>query len=165
MVVLILGIMAAVAIPSFSPPDPQRLDSAAQEIADAMRFARSEAMRLGEPRGFTQNSSQKRIRLFRADTGTSPWSLVYDVYHPVSKQIYDITLDTHPFAKADNVVATRVYRGACNQKRKVYFDADGIPRCTNPKTVLLQQYDVTLSLGTQTRVVSLNSITGQVSVQ
>jgi type II secretion system protein H len=164
-VVLILGIMAAVVIPSFSTPDPQRLDTAAQEIADAMRFARSEAMRLGEPRGFSQNSSQKRIRVFRPDTGSSPWSLVYDVYHPVSKQIYDITLDTHPFAKADNVVATRVYRGACNQNWKVYFDASGIPRCTDPETVLLQQYDVILSLGTQTRVVSLNSITGQVSVQ
>jgi type II secretory pathway pseudopilin PulG len=160
-----LGIMAAVVVPSFSSPDPERLDTAAQEFADAMRFARSEAMRLGEPRGFTQNSSDKRIRLFRPDTGTSPWSLVYDVYHPVSKQIYDITLDTHAFAKADSVVATRVYRGACNQQWKVYFDAGGIPRCTDPASVLLQQYDVTLSLGTQTRVVSLDGITGQVSVQ
>jgi len=157
--------MAAVVVPSFSSPDPERLDTAAQEIADAMRFARSEAMRLGEPRGFTENSSQKRIRVFRPETGTLPWTLVYDVYHPVSKQIYDITLDTHAFAKADSVTATRVYRGACNQDWNVYFDAGGIPRCTDPETVLLQQYDVTLSLGTQTRVVSLNSITGQVSVQ
>jgi Tfp pilus assembly protein FimT len=165
MVVLMLGIMGAVVIPSFSSPDPERLDIAAQEIAAAIRFARSEAMRLGEPRGFTQISSQKRIRVFRPDTGTLPWTLVYDVYHPVTKQIYDITLDAHPFAKADSVVATQVYRGACNQNWKVYFDASGLPRCTDPETVLLQQYDVTLSLGTQTRVVSLNSMTGQVSVQ
>ena len=96
MVELMLGIMGAVVIPSFSSPDPERLDIAAQEIAAAMRFARSEAMRLGEPRGFTQNSSDKRIRVFRPDTGTLPWTLVYDVYHPVTKQIYDITLDTHP---------------------------------------------------------------------
>ena len=165
LVVLILGIMAAAVIPNFSSTDPAKLDLAAQEFADAMRFARSEAMRLGEPRGFRQQSSQKRIRVFRPETGTSPWTLNYDIYHPVSKKLYDITLDNHPFAQVDDVTHNRVYRGTCNQAGNVYFDNSGIPRCVNPETVLLQQFDITFTLGSHSRMVSLDTITGQVSIQ
>lgn len=164
-IVLILGIMAAVVMPNYSSSDPSKLDLAAGEIADAMRFARSEAMRLGQPRGFRQQSVQKRIRVFRADTATAPWTVIYDVYHPLSKKLYDIDLDNHPFAKADSITATSAYRGTCNQNGNVYFDSNGIPRCTDPETVLLDQFDVTLTLGGHTRVVSLNSFTGQVTIQ
>jgi len=164
-VITILGIVAAVAIPDLSTSDPTRLDLAAEEIAQAMRYARSEAVRSGEPHGFRQQSGAKRIRVFRPDISTSPWTLKYDVYHPVSKQLYDVDLDTHAFARADNLSHTRVYRGTCNRKTNVYFDSSGTPRCTDPETVLLEQFDVTLTLGDHTRVVSLHSLTGRVSVQ
>ena len=165
LVVLILGIMAAAVIPSFFSSNPQKLDLAAQEFAEAMRFARSEAMRTGNPTGFRQQSSQKRIRVFNLEVNTAPWTLIYDVYHPVSKKIYDIQLDTHPFAQADSVAHNRVYRGTCNKPGNVYFDASGIPRCSDPETVLLDQFDVTFTLGSHTRVLSLVSITGQVTIQ
>jgi type II secretion system protein H len=164
-VVLILGIMALVVIPDSTPSDLQKLDLAAQEFAAAMRFARSEAIRLGQPRGFRQQSSQKRIRVFRPDTSTSPWTLNYDVYHPVSKKLYDIDLDSHAVARADNLVHNRVYRGTCNQAGIVYFDGSGIPRCTDPETVLLQQFDVTFSLGGHSRVLRLDSVSGKVTIQ
>jgi len=164
-VVLILGIMAIVVIPDSAPSNQQKLDLAVQEFAAAMRFARSEAIRLGAPRGFRQQSSQKRIRVFRPDTGTSPWTLNYDVYHPVNKKLYDIDLDTHAVARADSLVHNRVYRGACNQAGIVYFDSSGIPRCTDPPTVLLQQFDVTFTLDNHSRVLRLDSISGQVSIQ
>ena len=164
-VVSILGVVALVAIPDFSSSNPQTLDLAAEEFADAMRYARSEALRTGEPRGFRQRSATKRIRVFRPDTGTSPWTPNYDVYHPVSKQLYDINLNKHPFAKADTVTRNRVYRGTCNKPRNVYFDNNGIPRCTDPETVLLEQFNVTLTLGTHTRVVTLHGITGRVTIQ
>jgi len=164
-VITILGIVAAVATPDLSAPDPTRLDLAAEEIAQAMRYARSEAIRSGEPRGFRQQSRAKRIRVFRPDISTSPWTLNYDVYHPVSKKLYDVDLDTHPFARADSLSHNRVYRGTCNKKTDVYFDSSGIPRCSNPETVLLEQFDVTLTLGGHTRVVSLHSLTGRVTVE
>jgi hypothetical protein len=163
--VLILGIIAAAVIPHFSSTDYSRLDLAAREYADAIRFARSESMRLGEPRGFNQNSAQKRIRVFRADTDATPWAPVYDIYHPVSKKLYDIRLDTHPFAKADSVSVTPAFRGGCNQIDTIYFDVNGIPRCIDPQTVLLDSFDLTLTLDGESRVVSLQSITGQVILQ
>ena len=164
-VVIILGVAAAVAIPDISTTNPNKLDLAAEELAQAMRYARSEALRTGEPRGFRLQSTEKRIRVFRPDTSSSPWTLNYDIYHPVSKMLYDIDLDTHAFARVDSLSHNRVYRGTCNQQGSVYFDSSGIPRCTNPETALLEQFDVTLTLGSHTRVVSLSAITGRVTVQ
>ena len=165
LVISILGVVAAVAIPNFSATDPGKLDLAADEIAEAMRFARSEATRTGSPRGFQQDSSQKRIRVFRPDMSATPWTPVYDVYHPVSKKLYDIQLDAHPFASADGISHSRIYRGTCNQSGSVYFDSNGTPWCADPETVLLQQFDVTLSLGPFSRVVTLHGVTGRVTIQ
>ncbi len=165
LVVLILGIMAATVIPNFISPDPGRLHLAAQEYADAMRFARSEAMRLRVPFGFSQDSASKRIRVFRAATNAEPWTETYNVYHPLNKKIYDIRIDQHPFAGADTAIALSQYRGTCNKVDSVYFDADGVPRCLDPQTVLLERYDITLEAGDQQRVVSLEPIPGQVTIQ
>ena len=164
-VVTIMGIVAVVAIPSLPSSNPQTLELAAEEFSNAMRFARSEAMRLGKPYGFRQYSSQKRIRVFRPDTGGSPWTLNYDVRHPLSKQLYDIQLDSHPFAAADSLSHNHVYRGTCNTPGSVYFDSNGSPWCADPETVLLEQLDVTLTLGSHSRVVTLHGITGRVTVQ
>ncbi len=164
-VVVILGIIAAVAMPDLSSTDLGKLDLAAQEFANAMRFARSEAIRAGEPRGFRQQSSQKRIRVFRPDTSTSPWTLNYDVYHPISKKLYDIQLDSHPFANTDTISRNSVYRGTCNNQGNIYFDSSGTPWCADPETILLKQFYITLNLGSHSRVVTLHSITGRVTVQ
>ena len=164
-VVSLLGIVAAVAVPNYSSVNPQPLDLAAEEIANAMRFARSEAMRLGRPIGFRQHSVNKRIRVFRADTGTAPWTLNYDVHHPLSKHLYDVELDSHPFAAADSVSHNRVYRGTCDKPGNVYFDGNGTPWCADPETVLLEQLDVTLTLGSHSRVITLHGISGRVTVQ
>ena len=164
-VIIILGIAASVAIPDISTTNPGKIDLAAEEFAQAMSFARSEAIRTGQPHGFSQQSSAKRIRVFRADTGTSPWSLIYDVYHPLSKHLYDIQLNTHPFALADNLNRVVSFKGTCNVTDNIYFDSNGIPRCADPETILLQQFDLTFTLGNHTRVVTLHGITGRVTVQ
>ena len=164
-VILILSIVAVVAMPNVSTGDEAKLELASQEVAQAMRFARSESLRIGEPRGFRQQSSPQRIRVFRADMGTSPPTLVYDVYHPVSKHLYDIELDKHAFAAVGTISHNRTYRGTCNNPGNVYFDANGTPWCADPENILLEQFDITLSLGAHTRVVTLNGITGRVTVQ
>ena len=164
-VISILGVVAVAAIPDFSSGEPARLDLAAEEFAKAMRFARSEAIRTGEPHGIRQPTDKKRIRVFRPDTGTSPWTLIYDVYHPVSKRLYDIRLSTHPFAYADSIDRTFNYRASCNQPGNIHFDRNGIPRCTDPENVFLEQFEVTLKLGAHKRVVTLHGITGRVTIQ
>ena len=165
LVVLILGIMAAAVIPSFFSSDSSRLDLAAEIQAEAMRYARAEAMRRGEPIGFRQQNVQKRMRVYSLDTGTAPWTVNFDVYHPVSKKLWDIKLDEHPFAYADTVSANRVFQGTCNTFSNVYFDPNGIARCADPETVPVELYQVTLTLNGISRTVSLDGFSGKVTIQ
>ena len=165
MVVSILGVVAVVAVPGFRSAEPRQLELAAKEFAEAIRFARSEAVRLGEPRGFRLQSSTKRIQVFRADTSTAPWTPVYDIYHPVSRKPFDIELDKHPFAAAENLNRNTTFRGTCNKTGDIYFDRSGTPWCADPETVLLEQFDITFTQGVYTRVVTLHGLTGRVTVQ
>ena len=164
-VVAILAIAALIVVPQLSATDPARLDAAAHEFAEAIRFARSEAIRTGQPHGFRQQNAQKRMRVYSLDTATSPWTLIYDVYHPVTKKLWDIKLDEHPFAKADTVTNVRVFRGTCDNFSNIYFDRTGIARCANPETILVDSFDITLTLGNHSRVVTLDGVSGHVSVQ
>ena len=165
LVVAILGVLALVVIPQFSSPDPNKLELAAEIQAQAMRFARNEALRRGEPIGFRQQNAQKRMRVFSLDTGTAPWTVIYDIYHPIHKQLWDIRLDEHPFAAADDVSTTKVFRGTCNKPSNIYFTAQGLARCADPETVPVERYDVTVTLGEHTRTVSLDGFTGKVTIQ
>jgi len=164
-VIFILGVAASVVIPDISTTNPGKLKIAAEEFARAMRFARSEALRTGQPHGFSQQSTAQRIRVFRPDTGASPLTLNYDVYHPLSKHLYDIQLNGHPFALADQLNLVVSFKGSCNDTDNIYFDSNGIPRCADPETILLQQLDLSFTLGNLTRVVTLHGITGRVTVQ
>ncbi len=164
-VVLIMSIVAVIAVPYLPAGNLDKLTLAAEEVASAMRYARSESIRLGSPLGFRQESAQKRIRVFRGDTGTNPIGLVYDIYHPLSKNLYDIDLNTHAFAEADALSDGRIYRGTCNDPENVYFDASGTPWCANPGNILLEQFEVKLVMGPHMRVVTLHGITGRVTVQ
>ena len=152
-------------VPSFFSSDSSKLDAAAEIQAEAMRFARTEAVRRGKPMGFRQQNGQKRMRVYSLDTSTAPWTTLFDVYHPVTKKLWDIKLDEHPFADADVVTANRVFQGSCNTFSNVYFDDHGIALCADPETVPVVRYEVILTLGAETRTVSLNGFSGKVTIQ
>ncbi len=164
LVVLLLAITAVVAMSNMAVNDQYKLDQAAKEIAQAMRYARSQAMSLNAPYGFRQQSVAKRMRVFRLDTSTSPATLEYDVYHPVSKKLYDIQFDNHPTAAVDSITRQADFFGTCNQGHKVYFDGQGIPWCTDPSNIMLDHFQVILELKGHTRVVTLEGRTGRVSL-
>lgn len=165
LVVAILGVIALVVLPELSSTDPTKLDLAAETIAEGMRYARTEATRRGQLMGVRQTNDPKRIRVFSLDTGTSPWAPVYDVYHPVSKKLWDIKLDEQPFAAIDTSTSNRIFRGTRNKPANVYFDMHGTAGSANPETVLVERYDVTLTLDNHTRTVSLDGVTGKVTIQ
>ena len=164
-VVVIIGLLATVMTPSKSPGESVKLALAASEIADAMRFARSEALRLGVARGVRAQSVEKRVRVFRMDTVTSPATLVYDIYHPVDKRIYDRNLGQEPFDFTGGINQVPVFRGTCDSPEDIYFAADGTPWCADPDDVLVENLVITLTLGFETRTVTLQGINGRVTVQ
>ncbi len=166
--ITILGFAALLAIPSFSASDHAKLELAAEEYAQAMRYARSLAMQQGAPFGFRNPPGADditRIRVFRVDTSTNPWTPIYDVYHPLSKNLYDIDLKSHRFAYSETVNRATTFRGACNTVGNTYFDANGTAWCADPEDVLLEQLDITFSSGLISRVVTLHGISGRVTIQ
>jgi len=165
LVLMVLGVVAVAAIPDLSSSNSHRLELASEEIAEAMRYARSEALRSGEPRGFQLQTTEVRIRVVSADTSSNPWTPRYDVEHPGVHNFYDIDLATNPNASIDEMSRNAVFHGNCNNPDLVYFDASGIPWCGDGGGPLLEQYDVTLSFGSRLRVVSLHGITGRVTVR
>ena len=165
LVLMVVGIVAVAAIPDLSSGDHHRLKLAAGEIAGAIRFARSEALRTGEPHGFQLQTTDARIRVISADTGSNPWTPRYDVEHPGDHDFYDIELADHPYATIQVIVRNASFHGSCNDPDMIYFDTRGTPWCGDGSGPLLEQYDLTLSFGGQSRVVSLHSITGRVTVQ
>ena len=164
-VVGLLALIAAAAIPGSNHGEQKQLDLAAAEFAAAIRFARSESIRTGEPHGFRFLANEHRIRVFSADTSASPWTWIWDVYDPVSKQPYDVTFPADLSAIDPPVTHTFVYRGTCNTQGAVYFDTNGTPRCLQPETVLLDSYRLDFFTLTAQRSVSLDGITGRVTVQ
>lgn len=164
-VVTIIGLAATVAMPSSSSGDAVKLDLVAAEVADTIRFARSEAMRLGVARGFRQQSTAKRLRVFSMDTITTPATLVYEVYHPVDKHLYDREFERQPFAFTGTMNRNATFWGTCNDPENIFFDANGTPWCVDPDNVLVNRFDVTLTLGQGSRVVTLDGITGRVTIQ
>ena len=152
-------------MPTPSSVTGRKLDVAASEVASAIRYAHSESWRTGQPHGFEQPAGTERIRVFRLDTGATPPVPVYDIYHPVTRQLYDIDLDGLSSAAVDSIALSASYRSACTQPERIAFDMNGTPWCTNPDTVLLESFELTLSLGTASRVVYTDGMTGRVSVQ
>ena len=164
-VVTIMGIIAAVAIPDSSSGDPYKIELAAAEVAAAIRFARDQSILTGQPHGFELITADRRIRVYRADTGTTPATPIYDQYHPVSKKLYDIDLDTHPFVAAASITSTTSFQATCTASNRIEFDATGTAWCGDPATALLRTMDLALSHGKHTLIVSLSGITGRVIAQ
>ena len=165
-VVTILAIVAAIVVPAATSTGPDKqMQLVAEEFAAAMRFARTEALRTGEPHGFRFLTNQYRIRVFSADTSGSPWTWTWDVYHPVTKQIYDYTFPAELAGATAPVTHFPVYRDTCDRQGVVYFDANGTPWCLEPETALLDSYRLDITTPDGQASVRLDGITGRVTVQ
>ena len=164
-VVLILGIMAAVMIPDFSSTELTRLDAITQQYVSTFRFTRSESIRSGNPHAFRQTLVNRRLRVASLNETTSPWTLIYDIYHPVTKKLYDYDLDDQSNGRDILLTRTTSYRGTCNNFANLYFDKNGSAWCADPDNVALIRFDLTLSLGSHSRLVSIDGPTGRVTMQ
>jgi prepilin-type N-terminal cleavage/methylation domain-containing protein len=164
-VIIIVGVVAVTALPNFSSRDTARLDLAAAEVADAFRFARDESRRTGVPLGLRVIVTSDDVRVFRLDTGVSPPTRIFDVYHPVAKNLYDTQASWHLPRGLTVESRVFVFDGPCAGTKALAFDVRGNPICANPVSTRVQSASVTLKLDGNTRVVNVAPITGRVTVQ
>ena len=164
-VIAILAIVAAIAVPSLSTSTERRLNLAAERFAAAIRFARTESIRTSNPHGIRHLNNEKRIRVYRADTSTNPATVVYDVYDPVDKQLYDYNLDTQTVEAVDSITRNTLFNGICTDAGLVYFDRTGMPWCGSPENVLLESFELVFQGGVAQRTVRLDGYSGRVTVE
>ncbi|MGI9234038.1 MAG: pilus assembly FimT family protein [Woeseiaceae bacterium] len=169
-VVAILGIIAAIAVPSMSSNSNAKLRLAAENVANAIRFARSEALRTGDGHGLTISQVTQEVTVKKYDLTTAPISELYTLTHPIDKQPYDFNVNTRATTQGVTISNTQDvfnYTGL-GGRRSLIFDANGTPKWivgSGPTTYLLSDGNIELSYGNQQRVVSVAPITGRVTVQ
>lgn len=164
-VIVLLGMIAAVAMPSATSSEYRRLELAASDVADAVRFARTEARRTGVLHGIWADSANDQIRVFRLDESQNPNARIFDVYHPVWKQIYIVQLAAAPY---NGVVLTGVggqLTGACTDPENIVFDAGGVVHCFEPTSTRISNVSLALKFGNFEQSIAVAGYTGRVSVQ
>ncbi len=134
LVLALISVLALAAIPLAAPSADQRLDATAQEVIDALRYARIEALRTGTFYGadFSVDpaTGKRRVRVFRSDSATPP-NPVYDVIHPLDKKLYDKQLAGGSATAGVTISAATFYyqSGAATPVARDWaaFDAGGTP--------------------------------------
>jgi Tfp pilus assembly protein FimT len=163
-VVVILGIIAVVAIPNLSSNDYKKLDIAAQEVMQAIRFARIESIRTAVPHGVIVSKWSDNAKVYRLLSGT----VTYDVYHSVDKKIYTLNLRTDTATEGVDLLNYSIYyQGTFGKRPYIGFNENGNPKLyeSGSDHMLNGSATITLSYAGQTRVISVAPMTGRVTVQ
>lgn len=169
-VVIILGLLAAVATPGLRSGDPNKVDYAATMIAEAIRLARSESMRTGQVYGATIGHDSQRVRVRRYDVTTDPVSAIETLYHPVAKQPLDFDFDVLSSVGGARITNSEdIFRySGLGRRRTVLFDRYGMPMWivgSGPTTWRLDNAKVEVSLEGFNRTVEVAPYTGRVTIE
>jgi prepilin-type N-terminal cleavage/methylation domain-containing protein len=169
-VVLILGIMAIVVIPDSAPSNQQKLDLAANQIAQALRFAHREALRTGEHHGVTISQVTQTVTVNKWDMTTDPVSSEMIPYHPVDKQSFVFDADTMSLAPGVSIVnSTDIFNYiSIGRRRSLIFDPHGVPVWvlgSDDSVYRLLDGIVQLSDGQNRRDIAVAPLTGRVMVK
>jgi prepilin-type N-terminal cleavage/methylation domain-containing protein len=169
-VVLILGIMAVVVIPDSAPSNQQKLDLAANQIAQALRFGQSEAQRTGEHHGVTISQVTQTITVIKWDLTTDPVSTELIPYHPVNKQSFVFDADRMSLAPGVSITnSSDIFNyTTVGRRRSLIFDPQGVPVWvlgSDDSVHRLIDGIVELSNGRNQRNIAVAPLTGRVTVQ
>lgn len=165
-VVGVVAALAAVALPGFRPSRQATLELAASRVAEALRFARSEAMRTGSPVYVELNRNTERLLVARADLSGSTVSAGTTLRDPVDKRPLDIILSADPVTAGVDVTNDPFNYAAGGRQPSVVFDARGLPfRKAGGSYQLMSGGDVVLTSAGRQRTVYIDRLTGRVTTQ
>lgn len=167
LVVTLLGTLALVAVPSLTAQGPERVELATAEVAGAIRFAQSEARRSGAEHGVLLDTATQRLRVYRIDDSVPTPVVLFDVYHPLDKQRYELSLATdarYQSVQLDD--ATFVYQGLATSQQDIRFLSSGEPYYLDSNTRrMLVSGTVILSDGRHRRQINITPRTGRITWQ
>ena len=154
-VVVILGIAAAISIPMMGSAGSVQIRSAANEIAADIEYAKSMAISHGQCYSIVFDSSTESYEILRESGG----SLV-SIDHPV-KRGFDYVIEFGAGSGLDNVEITSA---DFDTSSTVTFDYLGSPYSGTGTTSPLNSGSIVLSGGSETITVNVEAVTGYVSI-
>ncbi|MGB5624555.1 MAG: GspH/FimT family pseudopilin, partial [Woeseiaceae bacterium] len=169
-VVGLLGLIAAIAVPANTGNDELKLDRATAEVASAFRFARSEAIRTGDGHGLTVSQSTQEVTVKKYDITIVPIATLGTLTNPISKQPYDFNVNTGSGTEGVTISnSSDVFNyGSEGRRRSLIFEENGVPIWivgSDPTRHLLVDGIVELTYGNQQRRVEVSAMTGRVTIQ
>jgi Tfp pilus assembly protein FimT len=172
-VIAVIGVTAAIAIPQAAPLAPGVADAVASEIAQAIRFAQREAIRTGRYQQVSVDPATQSLRVYEQNTSTGATAT-----HPVDKRPYQISFAGNAMPRATIVSAVFKYEGGPTTNF-ISFGPDGAPSYVDPNKLsqvlsqllfggkdvdpLKEDGKVTLRYGNAERVVRVAPVTGRVT--
>ena len=165
-VVSLIALIAALAIPALNDRSDIVLDRASSEVAAAFRFAQAEAVRTGIPYGVIGDLSAQRVRVYSLDESVNPPVIVYNVYNSFTKQPYDLQFGID---NSDVYVSSIYFKfeGVFFGQSFIGFAAEsGVPKYNDAGTIrMLENGYIRLGSDGQSRTISVAPVTGRVTIQ
>ena len=165
-VLTILGIIAAALAPGISTTNTKKIELAASEVAQAIRFARSEAIRTGKGHGIHASTSTQQLRVYVLKDILSIKVPDYSVRHPIDKKLFHLSFDQDRSLMGMQLSSvTFTFVGFAIAVDYLGFDGTGLPKYNNAGTIhMLETATVVISDGDLQKTVSVAPITGRVTV-
>lgn len=167
--VTILGVIAAMVIPMLSSSDPQKLSVAAEETANTLRFALSEAKRTGGYVLVDGKTTPGHLLLYYSTSSANlpPTADVSAINDPLTKRTLDLNPASNPFSQGATL--TPQFRAGGNAQTQLLIgpglsQMQGFNGVGANLGILQANSGVLLSLGTQSTLISLNPVTGLVTL-
>ncbi|MDH4072171.1 MAG: GspH/FimT family pseudopilin [Gammaproteobacteria bacterium] len=165
-VVSILALLAVVTLPGTRPSASETLDLAASRVAQAIRFARMEAIRTGNPVYVEINRNTDRLLVAQANLAGATVAAGATLRDPVNKQPLDIILSADPVTAGVDVTNDPFNYATGGRQASVVFDARGLPFSkAGGNYRLMSGGDIALSSAGRQRTVYVDRITGRVRIQ
>jgi prepilin-type N-terminal cleavage/methylation domain-containing protein len=170
--IAILALVAAAAMPGLASNNQARVDLAAGQVATALRFARSEAIRTGVAHGIVvdhddSDATGGDIVVYQLDTGASPFGIDHVVNQPVTKQPYDVLLDA---VKSPSIIFRTSVPAftfdTAGSSQHLHFDPMGRPvYYLNGAAHRLLGGIIQIGDASYSRTLTVSPLNGQVAVQ
>lgn len=171
-VVAIVSVLAAVALPALGPSRDQQLELVVDRVADAIRIARDEAIRTGEVHAVEVLADTDEVIVSRPDMTLSepyPTGATTDpawiLNHPVTKQPMRMQLGS-PAQGPGADLGGLPFTYSFGNRHAVLLNAQGLPFLKSSDTLYrLTDSQIEVTMGGLQRQIRLAAVSGRVTVQ
>lgn len=166
-VIAILAAVAAVSVPMLSANDPQKLNVAAEEAANLLRFAVSEAHRTGGYVMVDGKTAPGHLRVYLSDAAghVPPAAGISVINDPLTKRAVDLDLGASAFSTGVTLTPRFMGGGAARPQLLIGPGLSQLQAFDGTTAgVLTAGSGVLLTLGTLSAAIAINELSGLVTL-